>query len=107
MRRWIAVARAREIPPGRGRMVEAAGRTLALYNDAGEFFALDDTCPHQGASLGEGMLHQGRVICPWHSWIFDLRTGQCPKAPHISVDTYRVRVSDDTIEVEIPEDEAP
>jgi nitrite reductase/ring-hydroxylating ferredoxin subunit len=80
---------------------------VALYNDGGEFFAIDDTCPHQGASLGEGTLHAGRVICPWHSWIFELRTGRCPGVPHIAVATYETRLAGESIEVEIPDETSP
>ena len=75
MDRWVKVAEADELPPGNGRRVVAGPLRLALFNDGGEFFAIDDGCPHQGASLGEGLLHGGRVVCPLHSWVFDVRTG--------------------------------
>ena len=103
MSRWFHVARVDEVPPGRGKTVRAGDRELALFNDGGEFFAVDDTCPHQGASLGEGMLHEGRVICPWHSWIFELRTGACRGVPQLAVTSYATRRSGEAVEVEIPE----
>jgi len=99
---WVRVAEARQIPPGTGRTVLAEGRRLALFNDGGEFFAIDDTCPHRGASLGEGLLVGGRVICPWHSWIFDVRSGVCPSAPDIAVSSYRTRRAGNGVEVEVP-----
>jgi len=101
--RWVPVARVPDIPPGTGRPVEAEGRWIAVFNVDGSWFAIEDTCPHQGASLGEGTLYEGKVICPWHSWIFDLRTGACPRIPGVSVATYRVRISADAIEVELPD----
>lgn len=104
MGRWVRVAAARQVPPGTGRTVLALGRRVALFNDGGEFHALDDTCPHQGASLGEGLLVAGRVICPWHSWIFDVRTGACPRVPDIAVSSYATRRAGDDVEVEVPED---
>lgn len=86
------VAALAEIPPGTRKRVEIAGRTIAVFNVGGELFGISDTCPHQGASLASGALvglatspEPGRfchersgefVRCPWHSWEFDLRTGQ-------------------------------
>jgi nitrite reductase (NADH) small subunit/3-phenylpropionate/trans-cinnamate dioxygenase ferredoxin subunit len=101
--RWVNVAAAGEIPVGSGKTLRVAGRELAVFNDAGTYFAMDDACPHQGASLGEGTLHKGRVICPWHSWLFDVRSGECPQVEGIRVETYRVRSSDGVVEVEIPD----
>jgi NAD(P)H-dependent nitrite reductase small subunit len=102
MERWIQVARADELAAGCSRAVEAGGRTLALFNDGGRYFALDDTCPHQGASLATGTLHEGRVICPLHAWVFDLRSGQCPRQTHEGVATYPTRCSNGVVEVQVP-----
>jgi nitrite reductase (NADH) small subunit/3-phenylpropionate/trans-cinnamate dioxygenase ferredoxin subunit len=101
--RWVAVARVDEVPRGRGKTVRAGEHELALYNHDGEFFAIDDSCPHQGASLGEGTLHEGRVICPWHSWIFELRTGECRGVPDLAVGCYATRQAGPVVEVELPE----
>ena len=102
MGRWVKVASLEEIKPGQGRTVVADRLRVALFNDGGEFFAIDDSCPHEGASLGAGTLHQGRVICPSHSWIFDVRSGQCPRGTHAGVAAYRTRCTDGAVEVEIP-----
>jgi len=104
MGRWVKVGQVAEFPPGSGRTVVAGERRIALFNDGGEFFAIDDGCPHQGASLGEGLLHGGRVVCPLHSWVFDVRTGRCPNETHEGVLTYPARCTDGTIEVQIPID---
>lgn len=86
-----------------GRTVRVGGHTVAIFRDGGELLATDDACPHQGASLGEGFVHDGMVVCPWHSWMFDIRTGVCRRAPRVTVATYRVRVRDGEIEVWIPD----
>jgi nitrite reductase/ring-hydroxylating ferredoxin subunit len=92
------VAAVAEIPPGARRRVEIEGRPVAVFNVNGEFFALLDRCPHQGASLCKGKLvglvesagpgqyrysRQGEIIrCPWHGWEYDLRTGKSWCEPH-------------------------
>jgi NAD(P)H-dependent nitrite reductase small subunit len=102
VKRWVEVGKSADFRPGEGRTVVAGDLRLALFNDNGQLFAIDDTCPHQGASLGEGLLHEGRVICPLHSWVFELRTGQCPRATHESVRTYATRCGEGSVEVQIP-----
>ena len=107
MGRWVEVARESEIPQGTGKTVRAGEFEIALFHADGGFYAIDDTCPHQGASLGEGVFHEGRVICPWHSWVYDVRTGECPGVPGTAVACYPTRCSGGTVEVEIPDGEAP
>ncbi len=99
---WIKVAEATELSPGEGRAVVAGERRLALFNDSGSYYAIDDMCPHEGGSLSEGTLHEGRVICPLHSWIFELRTGRCPRESHEPVNTYPARCCAGSVEVRVP-----
>jgi len=103
MERWVELARVDELRVGQGRTVRAGEIRIALFNHEGEYFAIDDSCPHQGASLGEGVLHDGRVICPWHAWVFELRSGRCPRDSHEPVATYPIRLSGGTIEVRLPD----
>jgi len=101
------VAGVLELQPGQGRSVAVGSRRVAVFNDRGEFLAIDDTCPHQGASLASGLMHAGRVVCPLHSWVFDLRTGRCPGESHEPVATYPCRRTNDDVEIRIPEPEGP
>jgi nitrite reductase/ring-hydroxylating ferredoxin subunit len=102
--RWVRVARAAEIPPGTGKPFRVAGRDVAVFHEGGDFLATDDTCPHQGASLADGTVHRGIVICPWHGWAFDPRDGSCVHVPGVAVATYRVRRRGEDVEVEIPDE---
>ncbi len=102
MTQWIDVGSVDELPPGAGCAIRADGLSLVLFNHEGEFFALDDTCPHQGGSLAEGVFHEGRVICPLHSWVFDVRSGRCPRDSHEPVGCYLTRTADGRVEVELP-----
>ncbi|MHB8420135.1 MAG: nitrite reductase small subunit NirD [Myxococcales bacterium] len=106
MPRFLPVLPLSELPAGRGRCVSAGGREVALFQVAGELFAIDNSCPHRGGPLSEGDLSGCVVYCPLHAWSFDLRTGVSPSNDRTKVATYSVRVVDGTIEVDLPEAEA-
>jgi len=67
-----------DIPEDSGRIVRAENRAIALFRVDKEVFALDNVCPHWGGPIGEGALKVDRmeVICPWHRFRYDLRTGR-------------------------------
>jgi nitrite reductase (NADH) small subunit/3-phenylpropionate/trans-cinnamate dioxygenase ferredoxin subunit len=75
MAEYVKVASVRDLPPGSGMTVEVGGKPVAVFNCDGAFFAIDDTCPHQGGPLGEGEVEGMVVTCPWHEWRYDVRTG--------------------------------
>jgi len=62
-------------------------RTFVVCNVNGSFYALDGICPHRGAPLAHGALHDNIIVCPWHAWEFDCRSGQgdCADIPTIPV----------------------
>jgi nitrite reductase (NADH) small subunit/3-phenylpropionate/trans-cinnamate dioxygenase ferredoxin subunit len=99
---FVTVASASTFPPGEARTVEVAGRTIALVNAGGTFYALDNTCPHRGGPLGAGFVEERTVTCPWHNWRFDLASGQHVLSGKIRVDTFEVRVSGDDVQVRLP-----
>ena len=53
-----------DIPAGEGRTFEVAGRLIAVFFDGESYHAMDDLCPHMGASLGSGPIVEGIVTCP-------------------------------------------
>jgi nitrite reductase (NADH) small subunit len=65
-----------DLPPaGQAKEFSAGGRTLCIANIDGVIRALDNECPHRGGPLAEGMIEDGKVVCPWHAWAFDPATG--------------------------------
>lgn len=95
----VTVGRARDVPVGRGATVELLnGAELALYNVGGEFYAIENFCPHKGAPLADGRLCAHTVECDWHGWRFDLRTGQCLTNSG-AVETYEVIIEDGWIKI--------
>ena len=99
---FVKVAKTDEISPGHGKLVEAGGKKIALFNVEGTFNAIDDTCTHVGGPLSEGSLDGKEVTCPWHGAIYDVTSGEVlsPPAPQ-GVARYDVRVEGTDIEVEI------
>ena len=96
---FVRVAEAASLPPGKGRTVCARGKEFALINLAGEFYAIDDRCPHRGASLGCGWVEENRISCPMHGWTFDPRTGACLSNAERSVQTFPTRIRDGEVEI--------
>ncbi len=99
MSEFVSVADAASLAPGQGRSVPVNGFQFALWNFEGEFFCLDDTCPHRGGPLGAGSLENGFVCCPLHGWGFDVRTGACRERPDKPVACYLTRVVDGQVQV--------
>lgn len=97
---FVSVADVKTLPPGYGRTVHLKGREFAVYNLGGEFYAIDDICPHRGGPLGAGYLENGQVFCPLHGWAFDIRTGACLSNPSKAVKSYPTRVIDSQVQID-------
>ncbi|HYE72244.1 MAG TPA: Rieske 2Fe-2S domain-containing protein [Blastocatellia bacterium] len=87
------------IPSGSGKASEINGQEIAVFNDEGQLYAIDNSCPHRGAPLHEGILRDGKVYCPWHCFDFDIKTGECGAVKGLDVNTYEVKVEEGTIYV--------
>ena len=100
-----AVAKVGTIPEGTGRAFAVNGRMVAVFCEHGEYSAIDDHCPHMGASLGGGYVENGAVTCPWHAWRFRLADGVWADNPRgrLGVGCYPVRVEGDEVQVGVSE----
>ena len=98
MSEYVRVARTHEIAPGTMKRVEVAGRAVVVVNVGGEFFAIDDTCTHEEASLSRGTLTGEVVVCPKHGARFHVKTGRVLALPAVrSAAVYPVRVEGDEV----------
>jgi nitrite reductase (NADH) small subunit/3-phenylpropionate/trans-cinnamate dioxygenase ferredoxin subunit len=95
------IAKVSDIPEGESRVFEAGGRMVAVFHNAGKFQAIDDMCPHAGASLAEGWVEDGCVTCPWHAWQFRLDDGTYIQNPRMKADVFPVRVEGDDLIVTV------
>ena len=93
MNNYTKVARAEEIPAGKRRRFEIKGHRISIFNIAGEYFAIHDTCPHKGtAPLIRGTLDGKAIKCPNHGYRFDLKTGECNIDPAFNTKVFPIRV---------------
>ncbi len=105
MSEFKTVAKVGDIPEGEGRPYEVDGVIVAVFNVGGEYSAIDDNCPHQGAPLSEGSLEGECVTCPWHAWRFSVKDGRWLDSPtsKLKVETFEVRVVGNEIQVKVPD----
>ncbi|MEM7476162.1 MAG: nitrite reductase small subunit NirD [Planctomycetota bacterium] len=98
---YVTVAKVGDISEGQGRAFTVGERMVAVFLNQGKYFAIDDFCPHQGASLAEGFIEAETcaVACPWHFWRFSLEDGRWLDNPKIAVDKFEVRVMGENIQV--------
>ncbi|MBP1153612.1 MULTISPECIES: Rieske (2Fe-2S) protein [unclassified Paenibacillus] len=115
MNRFL-VGMASEIPEGSKKIIQAEGRSVGIYNIEGQYYALRNTCPHQGAELCSGITasyitsngpgdfayeREGELVrCPWHQWEFDIKTGCMITDPKMRTKTYDVTVERYDVSVE-------
>ena len=97
----IPVGAVDELAPGRRKLAFINGRGVVLFNIDGTIHAIDDSCPHQGASVANGHLNGYVLSCPAHGLRFDLRTGCMPGAGGLSLTTFTVRVIDEKLFVSL------
>ena|SRR5690349_22655162 len=99
---FIKVARLSEVPLDSVIEVSVGETLYAICNVQGQITALSGVCLHQGGRLGQGNVADGSVVCPWHWWEFDCRTGENAFDPEQRVPTYPVQVRGNDILVQVP-----
>ncbi|MAG52731.1 MAG: hypothetical protein CMH62_02095 [Nanoarchaeota archaeon] len=97
MAEFVKVCRKSEIESGKGKVVDLNGRSVAVMNNGGEFFAIDNTCAHMQGPLGDGSCKGGKVTCPLHAWEYDLQTGKTDFSEDVKLDTFEVKIDGDDI----------
>ena len=78
-----------------------SGRKICVANVRGRYFAMDNVCPHRGAALGQGGVAMGRVVCPWHGYVFDPVTGVSEQDPACVVERYAMEIAGEDVLVDV------
>ena len=102
MPQFVPLCRVTETPQ-EGEVCEmtAAGSLFCVARVDGELVVMDNVCPHRGGPLGQGIVEQGRIVCPWHAWAFDAKTGCASHNLKACVRRYATRIDGDTVMVEL------
>jgi len=91
------VASIADLEPGKCTTVFVGGKSIALFNVEGAFYALDNECPHMGGPLGMGFLDGETVMCPLHGWMFSVKTGDSPTMPGLRTGCYECEVEGEEV----------
>lgn len=90
-----------DFPPGCARELRVGDASYAICNVDGRIYVVSGDCPHREGPLGFGALHGYQLVCPWHAWEFDVRTGECDMGPGCRIATYPAAVVDGRVHVDI------
>jgi nitrite reductase (NADH) small subunit len=91
-----------ELPAeGEAREFSCGDKVVCVANIHGAITAMDNVCLHRGGPLGQGVIEGNKVVCPWHGWQFDPRTGEASHNPNARVALYALTVEDGDVRIEI------
>ena len=97
MSEFVRICGKADLPAtGEAREITVGDRMVCVANENGDISAMDNVCPHRGGPLGQGMIDGGKIVCPWHAWAYDLKTGVThPLASKVPV--YEVRIEGEDV----------
>ena len=100
---FVEIAPASELPNGERLYVEVEGKSIVIFNLAGQLFAIGDICSHDNGPVGEGDIEGFNIVCPRHGGEFDIRTGKAVQLPVVEdIPAYPVQVRDANIYIGLP-----
>lgn len=86
---------------GQAREFSLAGKVICIANVGGEYSAMDNVCLHRGGPLGQGVVEDGKVVCPWHGWQYDPKTGAAAHNPNAKVAVYPLSIEAEDVLVDV------
>lgn len=76
-------------------------RVICIANVGGNCSAMDNACLHRGGPLGQGVVEDGKIVCPWHGWQYDPKTGEAEHNPNAKVAVYPLRIEGEDVLVDL------
>jgi nitrite reductase/ring-hydroxylating ferredoxin subunit len=102
---FVPVLDEKELREGSMKLVNVEGTPVLLVKVSGQFFAIDNRCPHMGCGLSGGSLEGYVIICPCHDWRFDLRAGEYEGEKEVKLTVYEWKIEAGKICIKLEEDE--
>ena len=91
-----------ELPPAdEAKEFPCGAKTICVANVNGTYSAMDNVCLHRGGPLGQGMIEGGKLVCPWHGWAWDTKTGEAEQNPAVKVAVYPLKIENGDVLVEL------
>ena len=102
MTQFIRVGGVAELPEvDSAKEFHCGARTICMANVNGVYSAMENVCLHRGGPLGQGMVEGDKVICPWHGWAWDTKTGVADQDSRMKIAVYPVKIEDGDVMIEI------
>ncbi len=102
MSEWKKIASKSDLPDeGEAKELILGEKVICVAKIDGTYSAMDNVCVHRGGPLGQGVVLDGKVVCPWHGWMYDPKTGVPDVDPRMRVAIYPVKIEGDAVLVEI------
>ena len=76
-------------------------KTICIANVNGTISAMDNVCLHRGGPIGQGVIEKGKVVCPWHAWAWDPKTGQAVQNPNAKIALYSIKIENGEVMVDV------
>jgi len=91
-----------ELPPtNEAKEFPCGDKMICVANVNGTITAMDNVCLHRGGPLGQGVIEKGKVVCPWHGWVWDPKTGEAGHAPAAKLAVYPLKMENGEVWIEI------
>ena len=87
--------------PNEAKEFPCAGKDICVANVNGSYSAMDNICLHRGGPLGQGLIENGKLVCPWHAWAWGPKTGEAAHNPSAKVAVYPLKIENGDVLVEI------
>jgi nitrite reductase/ring-hydroxylating ferredoxin subunit len=99
---FTKIATQSDLPPvDEAKEFPCGAKTICVANLNGVYSAMDNICLHRGGPLGQGMIEGGKVVCPWHAWAWDPRTGTTDQSSDLKVAIYPLKMENGDVLIEI------
>ena len=102
MSKFVKLASKAELPAeNEAKEFTVGDKTICVANVNGTITAMDNVCLHRGGPLGQGMIEDGKLVCPWHGWQWNPATGEAAHNPNARVAVYPLKIENGEVLVEV------
>jgi nitrite reductase/ring-hydroxylating ferredoxin subunit len=99
---WQKIASKSDLPGNdEAKEFTLGEKTVCVAKIDGVYSAMDNVCVHRGGPLGQGVILDGKIVCPWHGWMYDPKTGAADVNPSARVSVYPIKVDGEDVLIEM------